>query len=260
MTLGDVVVLIPTHSRFDLLAQAVDSVSPLPFIIVDDSPKGMLPDSFINRALCVIRTTGEEGFSSAVNQGLLAAKDAGFPWVLLLNDDAILEPGSIERLSKARSSDVGVLAPVLIDQQGRESFGVKIHSWGRVHRRNKPPIISDPEAVSGACMLIRNEERFDTAFRHGMEDFELCMRVRARGQRIVVVPDAFCRHIGGGTVPQNSRSAQRHGLSGQLRLVGGGWKSPLVLGLAFAQIIRERGPRDRLIGIWDGWNDWCRER
>jgi hypothetical protein len=76
----------------------------------------------------------------------------------------------------------------------------------------------------------------------------------------VVVTEARCRHMGGASIPARSRQAQRHGLSGHLRLVGGGWRSPVVLGLAMGQVIRERGPANRFLGIWDGWRDWRRQQ
>ncbi len=251
-----ILALVPTHHRYDLLSKALDSLEDVPTLIVDDSVNGDLPSGLASRAREVIRSQGEEGFARAVNMGLARAESLGAEWVLLLNDDAALEPGALTALLSARSDDVGVLAPVLIHPDGTQTAGVHLSSWGRVNMRRRLSDDGDPSAISGACMLLRSRERLDPAFRHGMEDFELCKRIQARGERIKVVPDARCRHEGGATLSTRSREAQRHGLSGHLRLVGGGWRSPIVLGLALGQVIRERGPANRFIGIWEGWRDW----
>ena len=255
-----VIALIPTHSRFELVARAANSVHPLPVVIVDDSVSGSLPKTIETTVSHVVRTRGEEGFSSAVNQGLAYAREAGFDWVLLLNDDAYLEPGALQSLLNSRASDVGVLAPVLVEEEGVDLFGVRIRAWGRVHPRYRDRPGMDPEAVPGACMLIRSNGYFETAYQHGMEDFDFCLREKSEGRRIVLVSEARCRHDGGATLPRRSRVAQRHGLSGQLRLFDGGWRSPFVIGLAVAQVIRERGPADRFLGIWQGWRDWRNHR
>jgi GT2 family glycosyltransferase len=251
-----VVALIPTHHRFDLLSEALDSLGSLPVLIVDDSAEGDLPERLSSRAREVIRSRGEEGFSRAVNLGLTRAEALGVEWVLLVNDDAVLEPGAVDALLAARAEGVGLLAPILVHPDGSQTAGVHLRPWGRVSARRNPQVSGDPRAVSGACVLLRSRERMDPSFRHGMEDFELCQRVRARGERIQIVAAARCKHLGGGSIPMRSRTAQRHGVSGHLRLYGGGWRSPVVLGLALGQVIRERGPASRLLGIWDGWWDW----
>ena len=207
--------LIPTHHRFDLLEQAMDSLGELPVLIVDDSPSGDLPAALGARAQIVIRSRGQEGFARAVNQGLRHAEELGYGWVLLLNDDAIMEPGAVEAMCSARTEASGVLAPVLVHPDGREQAGVFVRSWGRVNGRRSRGTPGDPDAVSGACMMIRSSERFDPGFPHGMEDFELCRRIRARGDRIQVVEAARCLHRGGASLSPRSREGQRHGQCGQ---------------------------------------------
>ncbi|RME21098.1 MAG: hypothetical protein D6798_18930, partial [Deltaproteobacteria bacterium] len=78
------------------------------------------------------------------------------------------------------------------------------------------------------------------------------------GELTIVVPAARCRHLGGGSLDRRSRRAQRHAVSGHLRVVGGGWRTPVVLGLAVGQVLREGGGVDRLQGVAEGWADWRR--
>src|SRR3990172_3078146 len=62
----------------------------------------------------------------------------------------------------------------------------------------------DYQAVTGACLMLRREVfeqvgRFDEAYQVGYGDIDLCLRVRARGQRVVYTPFARLLHLEGGT-------------------------------------------------------------
>ena len=98
--------------------------------------------------------------------------------------------------------------------------------------------------------------RFDSRFVHGMEDIDLCMRVRASGGTVHVIPAAECIHEGGATLSERAPTAQRHAVAGHLRVVGGGWRTLPVLGLALAQVIREGGPRTRIPAVFAGYRDY----
>jgi len=204
----------------------------------------------------VVEDRDGEGFACAANRGLAIAQASGADWVLLLNDDAELMPGAIEALLAARTPGVRVLGAVLEEESGACS-GLHVGRSGRVRvRRDRDGGPTEVDAVSGACMLLTSDLRFDPAFRHGMEDVELCVRVRAAGGRVLTVPAARCRHEGGGTLSRRSPEAQRHAVSGHLRLVGGGWRTPWVLALAVAQVIREGGPWGRIGAVVQGWLDF----
>jgi GT2 family glycosyltransferase len=121
-----------------------------------------------------------------------------------------------------------------------------------------PLRVTEVGGLSGACLLVPAWARLDPAFPHGFEDLALCRDLRARGLRNLVVPHARCRHLGGATLGRTTRRAQRHALVGHLRLVGGGWRGGVAVGLALAQIAREGGPADRLLGVALGLADHWR--
>ena len=104
--------------------------------------------------------------------------------------------------------------------------------------------------------MLGIEWRFDPRFVHGMEDIDLCLRVRAAGGTVYVIPDAECIHQGGATLSERAPIAQRHAVAGHLRLVGGGWRTLPVLGLALVQVIREGGPRTRIPAVFEGFRDY----
>lgn len=261
--------MVPFHRRLDLVGEALRSVAGWPVLLVDDSAEGLLSDPARQATLRdrhggpleVVRTAGSTGFARAANAGLAAAEARGWSWALLLNDDAVLEPGALELLAAERAPGVGALGPVLTGPTGIESAGLDLSWWGRLQaRRSLPSLPADTTtapvpALSGACLLLRLGVRFDEAFAHGMEDLALCRSLWREGRRVLLVPRARCRHEGGATVPRDSARAQRHAVAGHLQLVEGGWRTPVVLGLAAAQALSE-GPRGaRLRAVWQGWRD-----
>lgn len=255
------VVVVPHHHRDDLLPVALAAVAAWPRLVVDDGPAGRaspdLPDDVI-----LLRTAGDQGFAQAVNLGLAHAETAlGAERVLLLNDDAVPDQGCVAALLAAAGPDSGAVGPVLISDGLVESAGVELSRWGRVRQRTHVPLrVTEVGAISGACMLLPAWARLDPAFPHGFEDLALCRDLRRLGLHNRVVPHARCRHQGGATLGRATRRAQRHALSGHLRLVGGGWRGWVAVGLALAQIGREGGPSDRLLGVVEGVGDWHRRR
>ncbi len=167
----------------------------------------------------------------------------------------------MDALLEAVQADPAVAAagPVLLDANGAvESAGIRVHHrTARVRQCLRvPPDLHDVDAASGACLLVASRERFDERYYFGFEDIELCHRIRARGGRVVLVPQARCDHQGGATMPRRGRQATRHALAGHLRLVEERpWQRPLVLLMALAQVLREGGPPARLTGLWEGWRD-----
>ena len=105
---------------------------------------------------------------------------AGFSWVLLLNDDAFLEPGAYEAMQSAIAPTVGVIGPVIYHQNKVQSAGIEVHKWGRIRNIQEHPQTSIVvDALCGACktlkllnkvvvtsiFLILNPSRFSDAFR-----------------------------------------------------------------------------------------------
>lgn len=260
-----VVVVIPCHHRVDLLKQALRALTGWPVLVVDDSPQGLSLPSGVQ----VARTAGERGFAAAVNLGLAAAEAQGATHALVLNDDAVPAPGCIEALTEAWGPDTGAAGPLIYAADGLESAGVDEAWWGRVRQRRTLGPARDPaasalregrpaevSAISGAAMMISTRERFDEGYRHGFEDLALCRSLRRRGQKILLVPGGRVMHLGGASLSRRSRAAQRYAVAGHLRYLDGGWRGGLAVGLALAQVLREGGPGDRLLGVLDGVRDF----
>ena len=248
-------VVIPHHSRRDLLSRAIQSVNGLQLLVVDDSPQGGLS---CPQAREVLRTEGEEGFARACNTGLERAQALGAEWVLILNDDAALEEGGLESMIQASRNrlDVDAVGPLVRGPKGLESAGLCFspRTARVVQRRDVPVEPRQVMALSGACLLIRSHWRFSEEFPHAMEDIELGLRIRDAGKKSLLVPEALCWHEGGGTRSRRGPRATRDALRGHLRQVGDQKsKRVFVFVYAAAQVLREGPRRERFGALWEGW-------
>jgi GT2 family glycosyltransferase len=255
---GDVAVVVPCAGRSPFLGQALAAVDAWPLYLVDDSPSELAPSLIRGRE----RLRGpRRGYAQAVNLGLEAARRDGFQRVLLLNDDAVPEPGCIPALLAASREipGVGAAGAALFRLDGSlESAGIDDRRQvGRVvARRVLPSGCTEVDAVSGACVLVESWLRLDGRFGFYFEDVDFCRRLRAAGRRVVVVPEARCKHAGGATLQPGTRLSTRRAVAGHLRLARHQPAArPLVLAWALAQILREGGPPERVLGILEGAGD-----
>jgi GT2 family glycosyltransferase len=151
------------------------------------------------------------GFAGAVNVGLAAAFERGAAAALVLNDDAEVEPDLVAALTAAAAADptAGIVAPRVVDAaSGREvSRGERVRvpllclprTWLRVRGGASRPY--GVSGVLGVAFLVTRAcfERVgplaETFFAY-YEEVDYCLRARAAGFRILVVPQTAVRHPG----------------------------------------------------------------
>jgi GT2 family glycosyltransferase len=168
----------------------------------DAAVEGRLPE------VELIRTGANLGFAGGNNAGIRRALERGADWVLLLNNDAVAEPGlrdALERAAVARP-DAGLLACLILDESGARvqyagaSFNAKLGYSGRVET-TPAASLRDVGRADGAALAVSRvaAERVglldDSLFLY-VEDVEWSLRVRAAGLAVVLVPDARVRHKG----------------------------------------------------------------
>lgn len=171
----------------------------------------------------VMRTRRNLGFAAAC---LIGANEATKKYILFLNPDCQLQPGSLQRLVEELEKDpkTGMVGGLLTNPNGAEQGGGRravptpwrsfVRAFG-LHRLasrwprlffdfhlHKQPLPTEPievEAISGALMLVRREAINDVGpwddgyFLH-CEDLDWCMRFRQKGWKILFVPDAPVVH------------------------------------------------------------------
>jgi N-acetylglucosaminyl-diphospho-decaprenol L-rhamnosyltransferase len=188
----------------------------------------------LSRRATVVALDAPHGFAAANNRGL-AVGDA--PYVLLLNSDILVAPGAIDTLLATMSEDPGTVAAGgrLVDPDTLATqpeyrprpfptlanllaimLGVEEHWPGNpVTRRYHGAAVGDEhvQAVdqpAAAALMVKREALdavggLDERFWFWFEDSDLLLRLSARG-RILYVPQAVFRHLGGGTFRSWSKS------------------------------------------------------
>ena len=173
----------------------------------------------------LLRLGENRGFAGGNNAGIERALARGADWVLLLNNDAVAEPGlacALERAAVARP-DAGILACKVLFEDGRTvmyagaSFNTRLGYSGRRVGFGGPDRfheLRDVERADGAAMalsrtLLESAGLLDETLFAYVEDVDLSLRARADGFAVVFVHDAVVRHRGSAST---GGSASTHNL------------------------------------------------
>ena len=163
----------------------------------------------------VVELPENRDFAGGCNAGAHAASGEV---LVFLNNDTLVPAGALDALvEQAREPGVGAVGPRLLYPDGtiqhagvwmvRERRGA-VAPYHLFHHEpgNLPAaaITTDLDCVTGACLVMRAERfaavgGFDTAYRNGWEDVDLCLRVRVGGDRVVYRGDVAIVHDEGAT-------------------------------------------------------------
>jgi N-acetylglucosaminyl-diphospho-decaprenol L-rhamnosyltransferase len=137
------------------------------------------------------------GFGAAANRGIQRAFDEGATHALLLNDDVYLRGGCVAALVEA-AGEGGAASPWLAGDGDAAYRGGKI-DWQKGYAGHQE---GATDYLIGGCMMISRQawERtgwFDESFFLYCEDVDWCLRARAAGVPLVVVPRELADHDGG---------------------------------------------------------------
>ena len=229
-------IVIPTRNRLDLLGPCIESLlkhTPSPhweLILVDnDSDDPSVPAYY--DALCaaqperirVLHHPGAFDFAAMNNR---AAEIACGDFLLLLNNDTrcIHDDWLEALLAHGWRQDVGIVGARLLypDTLKVQHAGVVLGMSGSAGHVFAEAVAHDEggylgralldqeySAVSGACLLIRTNLYREiggldaTAFKVSYNDIDLCLKVRARGLKVIYTPYATLLHQG--SASQNVR-------------------------------------------------------
>jgi GT2 family glycosyltransferase len=192
-----------------VLAQAPDEV-----IVVDDASS----DGSV--ALVRARFPAVEVLVLSENRGPCAARNAGMraarhPWVLAVDNDAVLEPGVLAKLRAALEARpdacLAQARSVLHDEPSRVHYdGGGFHYLGLIALRNfHVPLeraegrgVVEADALVAICALLDRDVvlargGYDEELFYLAEDLDLSLRLRLAGERLLSVEEALVRHRGG---------------------------------------------------------------
>jgi GT2 family glycosyltransferase len=209
-----VAVVVVTHDSAGELAGLIASVrlQARPgdeLVIVDNASHDGTAErarALLGGSATVLESGINIGFPAACRRGVDASVA---PLVLLLNPDARLEPGALDRLREAavRRPDWAAWQPVVMLPDGRvNTAGGVVHyvgiGWaGRLGQdaSELPDHPYEAAFASGAAMMIRRSAwgalgGFDDSYFLYCEDLDLGLRLWLSGLGVGVVPDARAVH------------------------------------------------------------------
>lgn len=228
-----------------------------------------------------LRLRDNLGFAGGMNAGVAQCLAWGCDRILLLNSDAVLEPGCLSLLAAAlEDPGVGAVGPVILRaEDGRvESRGLRVDlRGGRVRLEGAGTDADDPgprtsvDALSGAVLMttaaaLDRVGPLDPEYFFSFEDVDWCVRARRAGFDLRVVPAARARHAGSATIGRQSPDRFYFAARNHLRcaeklepLSGfGHWRrrgAILAVNLAFALKQREVGRASACRAVIAGHRD-----
>jgi GT2 family glycosyltransferase len=149
---------------------------------------------------CLLRSLTNNGFARGMN--LLARQGTG-EFIFMLNPDAELEQGCLERLLRRMMSDPAI-GMCEARQQPRE------------HPKSYDPKTGETTWCTGAGVLIRRKPYEDVGgfdervFFMYCEDVDLSWKFWLRGWRCIYVPEAVVRHYTQDVIPGKKRTVENY--------------------------------------------------
>jgi len=180
-------------------------------LAIDNDPNHRLGELKFNYKITKLTNEKNLGFSGGNNIGIKYVLKKNADYVLLLNNDTIIEPQFLKRLVEVgeREEKIGILGPVIYrcDTNEIHFAGGKIN-WLYTEAKH---VLGAVDFITGACLLIKREviekiglmpEEYFLYF----EDTEWCLRARRAGFGCKVVKEARIGH-------KVSKNAQEHSFS-----------------------------------------------
>ncbi|NJN16413.1 MAG: glycosyltransferase family 2 protein [Oscillochloris sp.] len=229
--------VIPTYNALRFLPACLSALrtqlSPADEIILVDNRSRDGAGAWARRYAPDVRVLDlpeNRGFAGGTNAGIAAARGE---LLLLINDDALAEPGCVDALWAALRDRpaAGAAAGVLVFSRRPQliaSAGIQVRRDAVARDREiGTPLAQLPAVplpifgVSGGLALLRRETiadigSFAAHFFSYLEDVDLAWRMQLRGWESVLAPGAVARHVYSATGGEGSRFKQR--LLGRNRL------------------------------------------
>ena len=228
-----VTIVTPVYEDFEATRACLESLQRARpscahrIVVVDDASPNAALKAWLEGAAArgdfeLLRNETNKGFAAAVNRALGARAHGD---VLLLNADALLAPGAVDRLRLLSRSapDVGAVTPF--------SNNGELTSWPVRNEANPLPSAAEVEALDARARAVNGDALVDIPNGVGFclyiteacldavgglpevyargyyEDVEFCLAARERGFRNVAAPGVFVGHAG-----SRSFAASKRGL------------------------------------------------
>lgn len=221
--------VVVSYETCDLLRSMLRSLRecgttrPCEVLVVDnasaDGTVAMLRDEFPEAR--VIANGENVGYSRAVNQAIRAASGR---YLLILNPDIEVQPGSVDVLARHMDDDpqTGISGGKLLNPDGSLQYSCRTFYTLSTLLHRRTPIgklfpnsrivrdhlmmdwdhesVREVDWMLGACLMVRREAirdvgLMDERFFMYFEDVDWCYRMKQHGWKVVYVPDARMTHV-----------------------------------------------------------------
>jgi GT2 family glycosyltransferase len=228
--------LVVSYNVRDLLLRSLEALQagtevPLEIIVVDNASSDGSADAVAEQfpTVRLLRLPKNIGYGKANNRALPSARGR---FVLLLNPDVTLEPGSLAKLTDFMlvRPDVGAVGPRIrrpdgsLDLAARRAFPTPATAFyrfiglsrlfphsRRFNRYNLGHLSEESpheiDSGTAACLLVRRAaiDRvgfFDPDYFMYGEDLDLCYRLKTAGWKVYYLPAAEAVHVKGAATRQ----------------------------------------------------------
>ncbi|HVS30749.1 MAG TPA: glycosyltransferase family 2 protein [Thermoanaerobaculia bacterium] len=182
-----------------------------------------LPKTLLKIPYVILRNETNLGFTGGINR---AMSEVRAPFVAWVNNDAVLSEKWVEKLLPAVAGEgkvAGAQSIILKDKTTVDGAGISIEDGiyrqiGHGQKLARLRQVTQPWGVSGTAALFRTHALKDAAI-HGAilrpdffayyEDVDLCARLRARGWKFKLVPEALTMHRGSSSAGRLGRAGFR---------------------------------------------------
>ena len=176
-----------------------------------------------SKKIILIKNKKNYGFAGGNNIGIRFALNTDSQYILLLNNDTIVDPNFLTELIKAakKYKNIGSIQSLLLKPDGKliDSLGQEIYIWSAMDKGINStyiPLKKDKE-IFGACAaaavypkeVLEKIGLFDEDFFVIFEDVDLSWRIRLKGFKSVLAVNSIVYHKRG-----ISESINQHETSG----------------------------------------------
>lgn len=218
-------------------------------IVIDNNSKEKFNLPPLDLKIKLIRNKNNLGFSGGHNIGIKYSLDNGADFVVILNNDTVVDKNFLEEFIKSSNGKIGIMAPKIYFYKGFEFHkdrytknekgkifwyaGGKM-DWKNVigsHRgvdevdRGQYNMVEQTDFASGCCMMIKREvfERvglLDEKYFLYYEDNDLCQRAKRSNFEIIYNPKSTLWHKNAGSVGGSGSSVQDYYITRNRLLFG----------------------------------------
>jgi GT2 family glycosyltransferase len=230
-----VAIVVLNYNGLDDTVRCLTSLGSITYpdccVILVDNGSGIDPAAEARRAypgVEVIHTGSNLGYAGGNNRGISRALERGADYILILNNDTIVDPQLVTALIEAFAANpsLGIAGPVInfMDEPNvvmtegvvfNPGPGTEFFHAQPVPTDSPSPALVDVDIVNGCCLMVRADVvraigGFDERMFIVHEESDFCLRAAAAGFRCAVLGRTLVWHKGSSSFDRSGRQLQRY--------------------------------------------------